>query len=255
MQNIQQQIQQKLVQISQESDLQFLLAVESGSRAWGFPSPDSDYDVRAIFVRPLPEYLRIDMPKETFEYIENEWFDVGGWDLRKALSLLCKSNAVLLEWFNSPIVYQQSSTFVERIQPLLEEYFQPHAVIHHYRGIAKNALSQLDLQNEIKLKKWFYVLRPLLAVQWVAQQNTIPPMELTKLYQTLPMSLQNEIDELVNLKATQSESYLHKLSSGLIQCTEQLWHSVEHLQITPEYRPLALEPLNLLFRDMLELKR
>ncbi|MFA9488464.1 MULTISPECIES: DNA polymerase beta superfamily protein [unclassified Mannheimia] len=118
-------MQQKLAQISQQSDINFLLAVESGSRAWGFPSPDSDYDVRAIFIRPISSYLSIDMPKETFEYIENEWFDVGGWDLRKALSLLRKSNPVLLEWLNSPIIYQQSPQFVQRIQPLLNDYFQP----------------------------------------------------------------------------------------------------------------------------------
>lgn len=166
---MEQQIQQKLAQISRQSDLRFLLAVESGSRAWGFPSPDSDYDVRVIFIRPINDYLSIKTAKETFEYIENEWFDVGGWDLRKALNLLWKSNAVLLEWLNPPIVYQQSTQFVERIRPLLNEYFQPASVIHHYRGIARNSLAQLDLRNEIKLKKWFYVLRPLLAVQWIVQ--------------------------------------------------------------------------------------
>ncbi|MEG9499157.1 nucleotidyltransferase domain-containing protein [Mannheimia indoligenes] len=255
MSNIEQQIQQKLAQISQKSDLHFLLAVESGSRAWGFPSPDSDYDVRVIFIRPMTDYLSIDIPKDTFEYIENEWFDVGGWDLRKALNLLRKSNAVLLEWLNSPIVYQKSPQFVEQIRPLLREYFQPMSVILHYRGIARNALSQLDLNNEIKLKKWFYILRPLLAVQWVIQQNSIPPMELSKLQQMLPQALQNEIDELVQLKATQSENYRHKLSSNLIQLTEQLWQSVEYLQISSENKPLAAQPLDELFINMLELKK
>lgn len=249
---MEQQIQQKLAQISRQSDLRFLLAVESGSRAWGFPSPDSDYDVRVIFIRPINDYLSIKTAKETFEYIENEWFDVGGWDLRKALNLLWKSNAVLLEWLNSPIVYQQSTQFVERIRPLLNEYFQPASVIHHYRGIARNNLTQLDLRNEIKLKKWFYVLRPLLAVQWIVQQNGIPPIELIKLQQLLPQTLQNEIDELVQLKATQSENYKHKLSSNLIHLTEQLWHSVEHLQISSENKPLAVQPLDELFIDILK---
>lgn len=255
MDSIEKQIQQKLTKISKQSDLRFLLAVESGSRAWGFPSPDSDYDVRVIFIRPISDYLSIDAPKETFEYIENEWFDVGGWDLRKALNLLRKSNPVLLEWLNSPIIYQQFPQFIQRIQPLLKDYFQPMAVVHHYRGIARNALSQLDLNNEIKLKKWFYVLRPLLAVKWVEQQDTIPPMELAKLQTMLPIALQNEINELVKLKATQSECYRHQLSPTLIQLTQQLWQSVEYLQITSENKPLAVEPLNQLFIDILELNR
>ena len=107
-----QTIQEKLTQISLAEPLHFLLAAESGSRAWGFASPDSDYDVRAIYIRPQEHYLQIDEAKDTFEFIENQWFDVGGWDIRKALRLLRKSNAVLLEWLRSPIVYTQDEAFI-----------------------------------------------------------------------------------------------------------------------------------------------
>ncbi|WP_373817950.1 DNA polymerase beta superfamily protein [Glaesserella sp.] len=241
------EIQQKLNQINQSEHIHFLLAVESGSRAWGFPSPDSDYDVRAIFIRPQQDYLSIEEPKSTFEYIESQWFDVGGWDLRKALQLLRKSNAVLLEWFNSPIVYQQQEAFIKDISPLLNEYFQVAPIVHHYRGIAKNALSQLDLNHEVKLKKWLYVLRPLLAADWAAKKKTIPPMNIFQLYLDLPNTLKAEIGELINLKATQPESYLHQLSPTLIRFTHDIYNEIDNLQIIPENRPLAVEPLNELF--------
>ena len=117
-----QSIQTKLHQIATSEPLHLLLAVESGSRAWGFPSPDSDYDVRAIYIKQPENYLCIDEQKDTFEYIENQWFDVGGWDIRKALRLLRKSNAVLLEWLRSPIVYAQDDEFVHTLAELAPQY-------------------------------------------------------------------------------------------------------------------------------------
>ena len=157
-----QAIQEKLTHIAHSEPLHFLLAVESGSRAWGFASPDSDYDVRAIYIRPQQYYLQIDEAKDTFEFIENQWFDVGGWDIRKTLRLLRKSNAVLLEWLRSPIVYTQDDDFTGRLNALAPQYVQAAALLHHYRGIAGNALRNMDLAQPVKLKKWFYVLRPLL---------------------------------------------------------------------------------------------
>ena len=125
-----QAIQEKLTHIAHTEPLHFLLAVESGSRAWGFASPDSDYDVRAIYIRPQPYYLQIDEAKDTFEFIENQWFDVGGWDIRKALRLLRKSNATLLEWLRSPIVYTQDDDFTGRLNALAPQYAQAAALLH-----------------------------------------------------------------------------------------------------------------------------
>ena len=117
-----QSIPAKLAALAQQENLHFLLAVESGSRAWGFASPDSDYDVRALYIRPPAHYLCIDEGKDTFEFIEDEWFDVGAWDIRKALRLLRKSNAVLLEWLRSPIVYAQDDEFVHALAELAPQY-------------------------------------------------------------------------------------------------------------------------------------
>ena len=99
-----QAIQEKLTHIARTEPLHFLLAVESGSRAWGFASPDSDYDVRAIYIRPQPYYLQIDEAKDTFEFIENQWFDVGGWKSAKRCACCGKamprcSNGCVRRWF------------------------------------------------------------------------------------------------------------------------------------------------------------
>lgn len=112
MDNTTQQITQQIHHVCQQQELTCLHAIESGSRAWGFASPDSDYDVRMIYVQPLDWYLQLFEAKDTFEYIQNDLFDVpfdiAGWDIRKVLRLMYKSNALVFEWLNSPIVYHSS---------------------------------------------------------------------------------------------------------------------------------------------------
>lgn len=245
-----QSIQTKLHQIATSEPLHLLLAVESGSRAWGFPSPDSDYDVRAIYIKQPENYLCIDEQKDTFEYIENQWFDVGGWDIRKALRLLRKSNAVLLEWLRSPIVYTQDEAFIGRLNELAPQYVQASALLHHYRGIAGNALKAMDLAQPIKLKKWFYVLRPLLAARWAVKQGGIPPMTLVELMNEWQTDCATQITDLVALKARQDESYLHTLSPELQKLTVDLYNEVSALS-APTAEPADSGPLNELFRSTL----
>lgn len=245
-----QSIQTKLHRIATSEPLHLLLAVESGSRAWGFPSPDSDYDVRAIYIKQPENYLCIDEQKDTFEYIENQWFDVGGWDIRKALRLLRKSNAVLLEWLRSPIVYTQDEAFIGRLNELAPQYVQAAALLHHYRGIAGNALKAMDLAQPIKLKKWFYVLRPLLAARWAVKQGGIPPMTLVELMNEWQTDCATQITDLVALKTGQDESYLHTLSPELQKLTVDLYNEVSALS-APAAEPADSGPLNELFRSTL----
>ncbi|SUO95523.1 Predicted nucleotidyltransferase [Suttonella ornithocola] len=146
-------IEEKLKALAISENIHFLWVVESGSRAWGFASPDSDYDVRGIYIRPPDEYLKIEKPKDTFEWIENHWFDIGAWDLQKSLRLLWKSNAALLEWTHSPIVYLQDTTFIDEWRWLLSDVIQAAPLLHHYRGIAKHSLYGLTLEEPIRLKK------------------------------------------------------------------------------------------------------
>ncbi|EIG23734.1 MAG: nucleotidyltransferase domain-containing protein [Neisseria sicca] len=245
-----QAIQEKLTHIARTEPLHFLLAVESGSRAWGFASPDSDYDVRAIYIRPQPYYLQIDEAKDTFEFIENQWFDVGGWDIRKALRLLRKSNAVLLEWLRSPMVYTQDDDFTGRLNALAPQYVQAAALLHHYRGIAGNALKAMDLVHPVKLKKWFYVLRPLLAARWAVKQGGIPPMTLAELMSEWQTDCAAQITDLVAIKAEQDESYLHTLSPELQRLTVDLYNEVSELS-APATQAADSAPLNELFRETL----
>lgn len=245
-----QSIQTKLHQIATSEPLHLLLAVESGSRAWGFPSPDSDYDVRAVYIRQPESYLCIDEPKDTFEYIENQWFDVGGWDIRKALRLLRKSNAVLLEWLRSPMVYAQDDEFVHALAELAPQYAQAAPLLHHYRGIARNALSNMDLHGEIRLKKWFYVLRPLLAARWAVQRGGIPPMTLAELLDGVPTAITQEIHDLIALKAEQNESYRRTLSGNLKRFTLDLADETAALE-APAPVAIPSEPLDELFRATL----
>lgn len=245
-----QAIQEKLTHITHTEPLHFLLAVESGSRAWGFASPDSDYDVRAIYIRPQPYYLQIDEAKDTFEFIENQWFDVGGWDIRKALRLLRKSNATLLEWLRSPIIYTQDDDFTGRLNALAPQYVQAAALLHHYRGIAGNALKAMDLAHPVKLKKWFYVLRPLLAARWAVKQGGIPPMTLAELMSEWQTDCAAQIADLVAIKAEQDESYLHTLSPELQRLTVDLYNEVSELS-APAAQAADSGPLNELFRETL----
>ena len=101
-------IQTQLRRIEEEESIKILLAVESGSRAWGFASPDSDYDVRFIYIRRMEDYLKLEKVRDVIELPMDDVLDMNGWDLQKTLRLLYKSNPTLFEWFSSPIVYQET---------------------------------------------------------------------------------------------------------------------------------------------------
>lgn len=247
---MQDQIIAKLHDLRQEKNLHFLHVAESGSRAWGFPSPDSDYDVRGIYIAPTAHYLSIDERKDSFEYIENQWFDVGAWDLRKALSLLRKSNAALLEWLHSPTVYLQDAEFVQQFHEIAPPYIQAAPLLHHYRGIANNTLKELDLHGEIRLKKWFYVLRPLLAARWAVLRGGAPPMVLHDLMADWQPEYHTEILDLIALKSEKDEQYRHILSANLRRLTLDLADEVANLNAPAPTSP-PVEPLNEWFRETL----
>ena len=115
-------IQAQLHRIEDEEHIKILLAVESGSRAWGFASPDSDYDVRFVYVRRTEDYLRLEMVRDVIELPINDVLDINGWDLQKTLKLLYKSNPTLFEWFSSPIVYKETE-FAGKFRDLMIHFF------------------------------------------------------------------------------------------------------------------------------------
>ena len=199
-------IQAELDRIEETQQVRILLAVESGSRAWRFASPDSDYDVRFLYVRPLDEYLRIGEPRDVIERPLDAVLDINGWDLRKALQLMMKSNAVLLEWLTSPVRYRGDAGFCARLLDLAREAAYLPAFAFHYDRVAQRAWAPGE--DEIRLKSYFYALRPALALRWMRARRSAPPMDLPQLRAGAGLSdaLNEAIDRLLALKARSGEA-------------------------------------------------
>ncbi|AZK48653.1 nucleotidyltransferase domain-containing protein [Paenibacillus lentus] len=176
-----QQILAQLRQIEQEEQVKIIYACESGSRAWGFPSKDSDYDVRFIYVRPIEWYLSIFEKRDVIERPINNLLDINGWDLKKALNLFRKSNPPLLEWLQSPIVYMEDYSAAEQIRGFSSLTFSPKACMYHYLHMAEGNYREYLQREQVKIKKYFYVLRPVLACEWIEKYGTMPPIEFTTL--------------------------------------------------------------------------
>ena len=200
-------IQQRLQTIEQENGINIFWACESGSRAWGFPSQDSDFDVRFLYHHRTEWYLSIDNKRDVIECPIEGLLDINGWDIRKALRLLRKSNPVLLEWLHSPIVYQEKPTRVDLIRKLAPIYFSPVTCHYHYLHLAKNTVRR-HLQNELfNLKKIVYVLRPILACRWIEAELGIVPMSFETLLESLKeVTLKTAIRALLERKKQGNES-------------------------------------------------
>ncbi|SEW09838.1 hypothetical protein SAMN05428988_2017 [Chitinophaga sp. YR573] len=196
----------KLLSIEAEQQVKILYACESGSRAWGFASPDSDYDVRFIYARPTTDYLSIRERRDVIEVPVNAILDISGWDIRKALQLFLKSNAPLYEWLQSPIVYMETGGFKEELVKLATTYFSNRAGCHHYLSMAKNTFEN-DLQQEmVKMKKYFYALRPLLSALWIVEKGSLPPMTFDQLRTLITDEQWNTvIDDLLEKKKVADE--------------------------------------------------
>ncbi|MEL6646952.1 MAG: nucleotidyltransferase domain-containing protein [Pseudomonadota bacterium] len=207
--DIESTIQSKLAALEAHHDVRILFAIESGSRAWGFPSPDSDYDVRFVYAHTPDWYLSIEPGRDVIELpIEGDW-DINGWDIRKALALLIKPNPVMLEWLSSPIRYRWSDDVCQRLIAFSEKTTFGEACLHHYRNLAQKQWDKhVGNSPNVALKKYFYILRPALAICWIRQNVDVqPPMNLQALVEGLNIapSLVAEIEMLLDLKAVAKE--------------------------------------------------
>lgn len=202
---MQETILNKLTQIEETENVRILLAVESGSRAWGFASPDSDYDVRFIYVRPRDAYLQLQKCRDVIELPINDVLDINGWDLSKALQLLRKSNPTLFEWFSSPIVYLETD-FAARFKSIMGRYFSSKRGLYHYINMAFGNYREYLKGDMVKAKKYFYVLRPVLACRWILDKGTPPPMLFSELMESeLVPELKPESLRLLDLKVNSPE--------------------------------------------------
>ncbi len=199
------EINEKLDEIERKEGVRILHAVESGSRAWGFASPDSDYDVRFVYVRPKEDYLRLDEPRDVIEWQLDEVLDINGWDLRKALRQFAKGNATLFEWSGSPIVYRTTKEW-SRIKEVSKQFFSEKAAVYHYYGTANSTLQGYLLGDAVRYKKYFYALRPLLAARFIEEYHVAPPVLFDDLLKMdLPEELRQAIDELLEAKKRTTE--------------------------------------------------
>lgn len=199
-------ISSELSIIEKEKNVNVLYACESGSRAWGFPSKDSDYDVRFIYIHPLEWYLSISEARDVIEKPITDDLDISGWDLRKALRLFRKSNPPLMEWFGSPIIYREDC-IVSKLRELIPTYYSQTASSYHYLHMAK-ANHRAYLQgNEIWTKKYFYVLRPIMAIIWMEQGLGVVPTNFNFMLDriSVPLDLKLEVERLIEMKKNGDE--------------------------------------------------
>ena len=198
----------QLGELAAERRLRLLYACESGSRAWGFASPDSDYDVRFIYARDRDWYLSLFPGPDVVELPVNDQLDVNGWDLRKALLLLRRSNGALIEWLHSPISYYVHKAAAGAMQALAKKAFLPETTSYHYLGMARKAAAHVLGQSLLRFKPYLYAFRPLLCCQWIIDELSPPPV----LFQTLVTrylpsgDTREALDRLLALKHESTEA-------------------------------------------------
>ena len=206
---IRSEIENRLRSIEAREGVRYLFAVESGSRAWGFPSPDSDYDVRFVYVRPLDWYLSIETGRDVIETPLVDEIDLNGWDIRKALGLLLKSNVIVSEWLESPIRYRADASAVTAFRDLADNLFDLSGAARHYASLGQTAAERWMAGSEpVAVKRYFYALRPALALRAMrVLGDRRPPMNLQQLQSVceLPQQLDRIIDDLVELKSVTNE--------------------------------------------------
>lgn len=199
---------ENLARLEQQHQVTVLFACESGSRGWGFASPDSDYDVRFVYVHRLPWYLTVEPGRDVIEQPISGNLDINGWDLRKTLQLLRESNPTLLEWLRSPIVYRQAAPWAQRLRVLAEEGFSPVRGYHHYVSMARKNLREHLYGEVVRYKKYLYVLRPLLAARWIREERGAPPMRFAELAGAMltDAAVLAEVNALLEVKMRAGES-------------------------------------------------
>lgn len=219
--SMQEIILEGLKRIEQEFDVKVIFAAEAGSRAWGFESPDSDYDVRFVYVRPVDTYLSVFNHRNVIDAqdlhslassiaspFDHKLLDFSGWDISKALHLAYKSNPQLLEWINGPITYVEDKDGV--LAKAANELWQMQPTYEHYRAMAKSNYREYLQTSMVKYKKYLYVIRPLLAARYVVEQQKIPPVSFAELRREVrvPTAVHEAIDRLLELKMATNETDL-----------------------------------------------
>ena len=238
--------------LEREQDVRVVYACESGSRAWGFESTDSDYDVRFIYLHPAAWYLTVAPGRDVLERPIDARLDVSGWDLRKALQLLRKSNPPLLEWLQSPTVYRQVPSVVSRLRGLIRECYSPTACYYHYLHMAEGNCREYLRGEEVWLKKYFYVLRPVLACLWIERGHGVVPTEFATLVDRVVDSpdVRRAIRDLLRRKKAGEELDRGRRIPAISDYLDAELTRLRAAQPPPPMRT-RVEPLDRVFRSSL----
>lgn len=253
--NVRTEILWRLAKAEDEHGVRILFAIESGSRAWGFASPNSDYDVRFIYMHDPQWYQAVDLEerRDVIEYEITDKIDLNGWDVRKALRLYWKSNPAFVEWIQSPITYLERGGFRAGAVSMLSNIYDPKKGIYHYRSMAKTNYRGYLREPVVPLKKYFYVLRPLLAARWVAKTGGAAPVEFENLLALLrgEPSVLSEVHKLLEQKRNAPELGRAAAVPVLNKFIESEL-AVEPVDIPTKSRsPLVIGQLNQLFHNVL----
>ena len=251
--DVQAEIQKRLKYTEQAENVRILMAIESGSRAWGFASPNSDYDVRFIYIREKDWYVAVDFEekRDVIEYDITDDIDLNGWDVRKALRLFWKSNPAFVEWIQSPITYIENGNFRKNTLALLPDIYSIKKGIYHYRSMAKTNYRGYLQSDLVPLKKYFYVLRPLLAIKWLEKYHAPAPIEFHQLLTLVSdQSLLNAIDALLLKKQSSKELALAPAVSVLNDYIELELNRLEEFKLEEIKRDEDIALLNNVFHQL-----
>ena len=251
---VRQEVGRRLDALEREEGVRVFYACESGSRAWGFASTDSDYDVRFLYVRPRDWYLSIAARRDVIEQPIVDPYDVNGWDLRKALQLFRKSNPPLLEWLGSPIVYRERTSAAAALRRLAMRHCSPRACAFHYLRMAKGNYRDYLQDDSVRLKKYLYVLRPLLAVRWIERGRGVVPTEFGRLVDETVESaeLKRAIEALLERKRRGIENERGAKIEPLSAFIEAELARLESGFAAEAVAPPAVEEMDALFRRTLQ---
>lgn len=253
--NVHAEIMRRIKAAEIEHDVKVLFAIESGSRAWGFESPNSDYDVRFIYVRPKDWYLTIDLEekRDVIEYPIVDEIDINGWDLHKALKLFYKSNPAVVEWLQSPIVYVDDGYFASKARDLIGSVYSNAKGIYHYRSMATTNYRGYLKRDLVPIKKYFYVLRPLLAIRWIETYQEPAPIEFDRLKVLVADDklLDAQINDLLARKKVSLEKELAPAIPLLNTFIENELERLEHYGERSTKSVAGYDALNALFFEVL----
>lgn len=256
MDNIKEEILEKLKDTQIKYNVKIPIAIESGSRGWGFASKDSDYDCRFIYVHEKDWYLSVLDKKDFIEYAVDEVFDINGWDLKKALKHIMKSNAVMLEWLMSNEVYIKNECINNKLLEVAKEHFNPISVSYHYLNMAKKKIDDIKAEDESKLKNYFYILRPIACILFIDKYKQVPFMEYRKNLEKIEVedNVLLEINRLLEIKSDVCESYKIPKNKLLIDYFDTIVEQTEErLKNSKFEKNRDYDSVDIVFKEIIEM--